>query len=221
MIGPRPHAILFDWDNTLVDNWGSIRAALNAALVAFGMQPWTMAETRERVRRSLRETFPEMFGDDWKRARDIFYKTFEAEHLATLKAIDGAGDALAVFARDTPLAVVSNKQGVLLRREADALDWTRHFHRLVGATDAVRDKPDPAPVEMALNGINLPQNRIIWFIGDTALDMHTAHASGCVPVLFGKDEADQASLERHSPVFRVQSHSELLDIWQGLQSNQK
>ncbi|MBI3505805.1 MAG: HAD family hydrolase [Proteobacteria bacterium] len=221
MTGRRPHAILFDWDNTLVDNWGSVRAAINAALVAFGKAPWSVAETRLRVRRSLRETFPEMFGEDWPRARDIFYKTFEAEHLATLRAIDGAGAAIAELARAIPLGVVSNKQGVLLRREADALGWTGHFRSLVGATDAARDKPDPAPVRLALSGIKLPQNPTIWFIGDTALDMHTAHASGCVPVLFGKDEPDQASLGRHPPAFGVQTYSDLLDMWRGLQSNRK
>jgi len=217
----RPFAVLFDWDNTLVDNWGSVRAALNAALVAFDMQPWTIEETRARVRRSLRETFPEMFGEDWPRARDIFYRAFEAEHLATLRALDGAGAALAELSRDAVLGVVSNKQGSLLRREAQALDWTRYFHRLVGATDAVRDKPDPAPIELALRGIEIPQNTAIWFVGDTALDMHAAHASGCVPVLFGKDELDQAALMRYPPAIHVQNHLELLDMWRGLQSNQK
>ncbi len=221
MSASRPRAILFDWDNTLVDNWGSVRAALNAALVAFGMEPWTIEETRARVRRSLRESFPELFGSEWPRARDIFYRTFEAEHLATLRPIDGAGDALAELSQDAVLGVVSNKQGRLLRREADALGWTGRFHRLVGATDAVRDKPDPAPIVLALDGIEIPSYGSIWFVGDTALDMQAAHAFGCTPVLFGKDEADQGALERYPPTFTVRNFPELLDIWRGLQSNQK
>ncbi|MBL8806512.1 MAG: HAD family hydrolase [Rhodospirillales bacterium] len=219
MKGTRPHAILFDWDNTLVDNWETIRTAINAALVAFGKAPWTLAETHARVRRSLRETFPEMFGAGWEDARDIFYRTFEAEHLATLREIEGAGAALAELARAAPLAVVSNKQGRLLRREADALGWTRHFHRLVGANDAARDKPDPAPVEMALNGIEIPDRGRVWFVGDTALDMQAAHAAGCIPVLFGNTEQDQGTLERYPATFVVKSYGELLDIFRGLQSN--
>ena len=31
---PAPKAILFDWDNTLVDNWATIADALNVALTA-------------------------------------------------------------------------------------------------------------------------------------------------------------------------------------------
>lgn len=214
-----PRAILFDWDNTLVDNWETVRASINAALVAFGMEPWTLVETHARVRRSLRETFPEMFGAEWERARDIFYRTFEAEHLVALRAIDGAGAALAELAQHARLAVVSNKQGRLLRREADALGWTAHFHRLVGANDAARDKPDPAPVEMALEGIDIPSRADVWFVGDTALDMQAAHVAGCVPVLFGNTEQDQMALRRYPATIMVNSYAELLDLFRGLQSN--
>ncbi len=215
----RPRAILFDWDNTLVDNWETLRTAVNAALVAFGKDAWTLEETRARVRRSLREAFPEMFGAKWEEARDIFYRTFEAEHLTTLREVDGAGAALAEFARHATLGVVSNKQGRLLRREADALGWTGHFHRLVGANDAVRDKPDPAPIAMALEGIQIPNRADIWFVGDTALDMQAAHVAGCVPVLFGNSEADQEALTRYPATFIVKSYGDLLDIFRGLQSN--
>ena len=47
-----PRAVLFDWDNTLVDNWPTIHDALNATFEAMGHPTWTLAETRERVRAS-------------------------------------------------------------------------------------------------------------------------------------------------------------------------
>jgi len=72
---PPPRAILFDWDNTLVDAWGTIQLALNATLTAMGFPAWTMEETRLKVRASLRDSFPRMFGDRWLEARDIFYST--------------------------------------------------------------------------------------------------------------------------------------------------
>jgi phosphoglycolate phosphatase len=216
----RPRAILFDWDNTLVDTWESLRVAINAALVAFGHAPWTLAETRLRVRRSLRDTFPIMFGDRWQEARAIFYKTFEAEHLATVAELPGAGAALAELAAAVPLGVVSNKQGVLLRREADRLGWTGHFRSLVGATDAVRDKPDRAPVDLALQIMSQTSGKIdvsaVWFVGDTGLDMQAAHAAGCVPVLFGRGEGDEEALALHPPRFNVQNMDHLREIWRGL-----
>lgn len=115
----RPSAILFDWDNTLVDNWAVIRAALNAALTAMGQAPWSLAETRARVRASLRDSFPKMFGARWPEAEKIFYDRFAETHLAELRAMPGAGRLLAgLTGAGLPLAVVSNKRGGYLRAEA-------------------------------------------------------------------------------------------------------
>ena len=45
-----PRAILFDWDNTLVDSWGTIHEALVRTFTADGPAAWTLAETKARVR---------------------------------------------------------------------------------------------------------------------------------------------------------------------------
>ena len=82
----RPSTLLYDWDNTLVDGWAGIAAALNAVFDAFAMPHWSVADTRARVRVSLRDSFPVMFGADWERARDIFYATLEAQPPAPCRA---------------------------------------------------------------------------------------------------------------------------------------
>ena len=89
-----PAAIVWDWDNTLVDGWAAIAAGLNAAFAAFGLPAWSVEEVRARVRRSLRESFPEVFGLEWERARDVFYAEVRARHLGVLTAMPGAEDAL-------------------------------------------------------------------------------------------------------------------------------
>jgi phosphoglycolate phosphatase len=181
-----PAAVLFDWDNTLVDNWPTIHDALNATFVAMDHPTWTLAETRERVRASLRDSFPVMFGDRWEAARDIFYRRFEVRHIETLVALPGAGTLLnALHERGVYLGVVSNKTGRYLRREAAALDWERYFARLVGAQDAAADKPDRAAVDLALAGSGIAPGRSVWLVGDTAMDMRCAHAAGCTAVLVG------------------------------------
>src|SRR5688572_19018612 len=109
----RPRAILFDWDNTLVESWGVIHLALNRTMVAMGHPEWTRAETEQRVRASLRDTFPAMFGDRWKEAERVFYASFEAVHLQQLQPASGAADMLGSLAadRDIYLGVISNKRG--------------------------------------------------------------------------------------------------------------
>lgn len=182
----RPSTILFDWDNTLVDGWAAIQHGLNAALRHFGMPEWDRAQVLANVRRSLRETFPEMFGARWEEARDVFYAGVRSCHLDVLAPMPGV-PAMLESLRPIPLGVVSNKQGALLRAEAAHLGWP--FGALVGAGDAVADKPDAAPLLMALAAMGQGAAGC-WYVGDTALDMQAARAAGCVAVLLGMAEHD-------------------------------
>lgn len=188
--GPaRPRAIIFDWDNTLVDSWPAIRQALNATLVEFGQRPWSMAETRQRVRKSTRDSFPLLFGDAWERAGEFFYARYGDIHAETIAPIAGAPELLRGLARtDAYLAVVSNKRGDFLRAEAGRLGWSRYFSAIIGATDAPEDKPARAPVDMALNGSEITAGRDVWFVGDADIDLQCARNANCTGVLIGEEE---------------------------------
>jgi phosphoglycolate phosphatase len=189
-----PRAIAFDWDNTLVTNKGCILAALNAALAAFGRSPWTMQDMQSRISKSLRDTFPSLFGPDWPGAERLFYEHFSKNHLQGLEPLPGAADLLVeLSARGIPLIVVSNKRGPFLRAEAGYLGWSGFFKALVGASDACADKPDPAPLSMGLGqgslecgpGCAMLPGDDVWFIGDADVDMQIAHAAGCVGIRVG------------------------------------
>lgn len=196
----RPRALLFDWDNTLVDSWPTIHEALNATLTAMGHLPWTLEESKERVRLSLRDSFPLLFGGRWEEARRIYLDAFLAMHLERLNALPGAVELLEQLAgAEFYLGVVSNKTGPILRREAERLGWTSYFRRLVGATDAAVDKPHAAPVIMALDGSGIPAGPDVWFVGDTAIDMQCAMNAGCVPVLLGQSDPASAEFAEFKP----------------------
>lgn len=185
----RPRALLFDWDNTLVDNWAVISGALNATFAAMEQPTWTEAECRARVRKSVRDTFPGLFGERWKEAEQLFYKTFEERHLEGLRPMLGALDLLErARERGLYLGIVSNKNGRYLRIEADHLGWTPRFGRIVGATDAAADKPAADPVHAALAGSGIAAGPDVWFVGDAGVDMQCALAAGCIPVLVRDEE---------------------------------
>jgi phosphoglycolate phosphatase len=181
----RPAGILWDWDNTLVDGWAAIQHGLNVTFREFGMAEWDRETVLARVRGSLRDTFPDMFGSGWERARDVFTAAVRACHLDVLKPLPGTDAVLRAAAALGPQAVISNKQGPLLRAEAAHLGWKGHFAALLGAGDAAADKPDPAPFAMALAACGLEAGQHVWYVGDTALDMRAARAAGCKAVLVG------------------------------------
>jgi phosphoglycolate phosphatase len=212
----RPQAILFDWDNTLVDSWATIHEALNTAMAAMGRPLWSLAETREHVRLSLRQSFPLYFGDRWEEARQIYLAAFSAIHLERLAALPGREQMLRALAGEGIfLGVVSNKTGVVLRRETQAIGWAKLFGAVVGAGDASFDKPDPAPVILALEPSGVAAGDRVWLVGDTATDMQCAAASGCLPVLLG-GAPDDAQFLRCPPALWFSEGALLFRFLQGL-----
>jgi len=185
----RPRLLLYDWDNTLVDGWAGITVALNAAFTAFSLSHWSVQDTRERARVSMRESFPKLFGPEWQRARDIFLTTLADQHLEHVHPMPGAADLLAAGA-PWPQGVVSNKTGRFLRAEVTHLGWSQFFRTIVGAGDAHADKPDPASILLALKNLNFVPDSTVWYLGDTASDMQAARAAGITAVLVGDASHD-------------------------------
>ena len=158
LVGLRPpRAILFDWDNTLVDSWATIHEALNFLMRAMDKPEWSLADTKEKVRLSLREAFPMHFGERWEEARDIYLERFRDHPSRPADpAARARGDAARPGGAGDLLGVVSNKTGDLLRREVARLGWSDYFGSIVGAGDAPLDKPACDPVHLALAPSGVP-----------------------------------------------------------------
>jgi phosphoglycolate phosphatase len=187
-----PRAILFDWDNTLVDTWATIHEALNFLMRAMEKPQWSLAETMERTRLSLRDAFPPLFGARWEEAREVYLGRFREIHLDRLRPLPGREAMLRALAEEGMfLGVVSNKTGELLRREVAQLGWSDFFGSIVGAGDAPADKPAAEPVHLALSSSGVPAGADVWFVGDTAIDMECARNSGCIAVLLGEGAAPE------------------------------
>ncbi|ABC22483.1 HAD-superfamily hydrolase, subfamily IA, variant 1 [Rhodospirillum rubrum ATCC 11170] len=195
-----PRAVLFDWDNTLVDSWPVIHQAMNTTLVAMGHDPWRIEETRTRIGLSLRDGFPQLFGARWEEARDIYYAAFRAVHLDLLRELDGARDLLAALAaRGVFLGVVSNKTGAFLREEVSALGLDTLFGAVIGAGDAARDKPAADPALMALDIGGVAPGPDLWFVGDASVDLACAAQIGCLGVLLRPEPPAPGEFADHPP----------------------
>lgn len=196
----RPSAILFDWDNTLVDTWPVIHDAMAHVLEAFDMAPWTMDEIKTRVRKSMRDSFPELFGDDWEKAGEIFLKRFQVIHKDRLTVIEGVVELLETLRDlDIPLGIVSNKTGAFLREEISHLGWEDFFNAAVGAADAERDKPDPIVIDHALKGTGVQPSSAVWVVGDSNIDLECAHNAGCTPVLLREKAPGEQEFGNYGP----------------------
>lgn len=184
---PKPKAVIFDWDNTLVDTWPLIQIAIDETMKAMGYKPWGLEKVRNEVHKSMRDSFPEIFGENWQQAGEIYKNTYRSIHLEQIQLLPNALTLINKLEEmNITQFIVSNKIGATLRKEAAKIGVDRKFFALIGAGDAVCDKPEKEPVELALLGSDLdPKKDEIWFIGDTVTDIDCAYNSSCRPIVYG------------------------------------
>lgn len=197
---PVPRAILFDWDGTLVDAWKAIIASYNITRIAMGMDPWDEDTARQNIRKSWRDAFPEVFGDRAEEAGKIYRDQYGSINSQYIDPMPGAFELLAeLHVANIYLGVVSNKSGPYLRREIQYFNWENYFSQVVGAGDSAHDKPHSDPVHMALAGSDIAPGPDVWFVGDTGLDMQTAHQAGITPILVNAHHLKPGELDAWPP----------------------
>jgi hypothetical protein len=106
-----PRAVLFDWDNTLVNTWPTIVECYHDTFTRLGLRPWTAEEVQTRAHGSLRDVFPKLFGARAGEAERVFYETFFRIHLERLQPLPGAEALLARCQEALPLPTKRLDQG--------------------------------------------------------------------------------------------------------------
>jgi phosphoglycolate phosphatase len=208
-----PQAVIFDWDNTLIDSWQVIHESFNRAMQEHNFPLITLEEAKAIIHKSLRDTFPTMFGDKWQDVRDSYYKHHGELHIEQLRILEGAQETLELLLRhNIPAAVVSNKTGHILRKELEHLGWGKYFDKVIGSTDLENDKPAPDPVHHVLEGHSIKDMKSVWFVGDSIVDMQCAKNTGCTAVLFGDGAAAANIADLGIEFIHTKDHNELRKI---------
>ncbi len=209
----KPRAVIFDWDDTLVDTWPTSLQAMNEALAGMNHETWSDVEARRRCGASARDLFRQLFGDRWQEADRIYLNAYMRIAEEIMPPHAQAEDVLKALAGyNVYLAVVSNKRGQVLRSEAARLKFDKYFSRIIGAGDAAADKPDPAPVHLALHESGIAPGQDVWFVGDSHTDMQCALNAGCAPVLLETKLPPEELLLESPPLQRFRGHYDLMEF---------
>ena len=204
---PKPTALLFDWDGTLVDSHPVLAAAMNETLKAFNREPWSYEQWQAWLGLSARDAFPKVFGGAWDDARRIYLEAYGELHLERIQLIKGAAELVeALIEISIPMSVVSNKTGEYLRKEALHFGWSESFSVFIGSGESSRDKPAPDPVYDALTSLVIEPSSRTWFIGDNNVDVACGRAAGCTTILVGEAYPDS------NPDCRVEGLPELQNV---------
>jgi phosphoglycolate phosphatase len=163
----------------------------------------------------MRESFPDIFGDDWQKAGEIYKSTYRSIHLEQIQLLPGALELMEKLEEKGIMQfIVSNKIGLTLRKEAAQIGVDRKFFALIGANDASDDKPSRQPVDLALMGSDLDSKKDeIWFIGDTIADVECAYNSDCRPIVYGHFEYAVSKTIPSEMIFNGKNNEGALPIY--------
>lgn len=209
---PRPQAVIFDWDDTIVNTWRIIHAAINVTLEHMDHAPWSEDEARQHIGPPARVLFSGLFGEDkWQEADAVFIKAYADSIDGNIRVHDSAEDILKFFQQaQVPMVCLSSKRGSVLRREVTHLGFDQYFQNIIGAGDAPQDKPDRAAVLHVLQPTGIAAGQGVWLVGDGATDMICAHGAGLTPVLLETKLPDADKIAATPPAARFKTQADLL-----------
>ena len=206
---------VFDLDGTLLDTLGDLAASVNYALRTHGMPEHSIEDVRcfvgNGVRKLMERAVPEGADNPQFEAAFATFRAYYMEHAQdTTRPYEGIPETLAALkAQGCRLAVVSNK----MRKATEEL--CRHFFPdtievAIGEDEAagIRKKPAPDTVFEALRVLGDKGDAV--YVGDSDVDIHTAHNAGipCISVLWGFRDKD--FLLQHGAKTLISAPSELL-----------
>ncbi|MEL7030345.1 MAG: phosphoglycolate phosphatase [Pseudomonadota bacterium] len=207
MTDPTPLAgasVIFDLDGTLVETAPDLAAAMNAVLVADGLEQLPLEEVRHLVGHGARALLRRGYAahgrsleDDELEERVVrFIDHYRPNVAATSHPFEGVEDALERL-RDVgaALSVCTNKPEALAVDLLRRLNLAPYFAGVVGGDTLVVRKPAPDPLLEAVRRAGGSTSRMVM-VGDSSTDVKAARAAGAavVVVSFGYSDGPPAEL---------------------------
>ena len=177
-------AIIFDLDGTLLNTLDDIADSVNQMLGDKGLPMHTVDAYRFFIgngwRMLVTRALPENKRSDERidacvvRSRKIYHENWNCK----TRAYAGIADLMdRLQERGIPLAVLSNKPHDFALRYAHAYLGQWKFEAILGYSDRFPPKPDPTAALEIAERVGVPPAHFL-FVGDSAVDMRTAHAAG-------------------------------------------
>jgi len=193
--GPRPRAVIFDLDGTLVDSYDAIAECFNHARTGLGEAPLAPDEVRRLVGHGLEALMIDAVGPARAPAavrlfRERYDRVCESRTrvlpgvTATLRRLDAAG---------WRLGVATNKPTSFAWRIVRALGLAPPIAAVAGPENGVPPKPEPEMLRRVLRELGVESAAAIY-VGDMALDVESGRRAGLPVWLVPTGSAEAGAL---------------------------
>jgi phosphoglycolate phosphatase len=195
--GRRAQAFIFDLDGTLVDSGLDIALSANFTRIHFGQPELPVETVKSYVGDGVAVLLQRALGHDIYSGQTgpaglpvteamlaeglaIFADHYGRHLLDNTRLYPGVLEMLARYQR-FPLHVATNKPRNFTMAILEGLHLDGAFRKVVGGDEPSARKPDPAHLEMALEGLTVKTDEVV-VVGDSPNDILAAQALGAVAV---------------------------------------
>jgi 2-phosphoglycolate phosphatase len=217
---PKPRAVVFDLDGTLVDSRLDIAAAVNHALVTTKRSAMPIDEIVALVGDGARTLLARATGVDESAAEiDVLLDAYMAHYLAHPADLstwmDGALEALdRLSALGLPIALCTNKARVITDALLASIRPTFGFRAIYGGGDGTEKKPSAGPLVALAATLAVAPSELVM-IGDGPQDVLAARAADAWSIAIASGFQPRASLVEARPDVVVSGLGDVTAVIEG------
>ncbi|HEY7899489.1 MAG TPA: HAD-IA family hydrolase [Gemmatimonadaceae bacterium] len=217
---PRPIAILFDLDGTLIDSIGLLLASVRHAFEGFNGRAPTEDEWVAGIGTPLAKQLKAFCETDQQlEAVTQRYRTFQrASHDRLTTSFPGTLEVLGSLAAAAhPMGIVTSKSNEMMHRALELTGIAPYMTSTIGCDSCDLHKPDPFPVRMALTELGYGEHETV-FVGDSPHDINAGNSAGVISIaaLWGPFTRNQ--LEPANPAYFLNDISDLPPLVERIQN---
>ncbi len=210
--------VLFDLDGTLLNTIADLAAATNQALARCGYPTHAEDAYRFFVGNGIRKLFERALPENHRTEADIrqihalFLPYYDAHNADRSDPYPGIPELLAELQRrGIRMAVASNKYQAATSKLIARYFPEIRFVEVLGQREGVPTKPDPSIVNDILAAAGVERNEVLY-VGDSNVDMQTAHNAGVTAVGVTWGFRPRSELEACRPAHLIEKAEELLGL---------
>lgn len=179
--GPLMQLVLFDLDGTLIHSEAGIVGSLRHALSSLGHDAPPLAELRRWIGPPLRQSFPQVIGDDPARVEQAvayYRERFDSVGWAEHEVYPGIAELIETLAaQGRQLAIVTTKLREQALRIVEHLPFGQHFHAIYAPSGEGSHSEKAEMIARALADFRRSADSTVM-IGDRHFDIEGARANG-------------------------------------------
>ena len=210
--------VIFDLDGTLLNTIADLAAATNQALQYYGYPTHEMEAYRFFVGNGINKLFERALPEGERTEENVLkirsqFIPYYDEHNADLsRPYPGISELLKTLQQQgIMIAVASNKYQAATRKLIAHYFPEINFVEVLGQREGIPAKPDPSIINEIMTKAGGKQEDILY-VGDSNVDMQTAHHAGVTAIGVAWGFRPRTELEALHPAHIIEKAEELLPL---------